>query len=257
VISADIRRAYDESAEAWAGGPARVYAKLAEALVAAAPVALPGARVLDVGVGTGVAGRAALAAGAARVVGVDVSAAMLADGRATFDPVLGDAAALPFRAASFDLVMAACCLSHLPDPQRALREARRVATAIVASAFTADWTHPAKAAADDALAALGYRPPDWYVAFKATSERQLADPATLSMLARVAGYDNIQVQIVDVGTGIDSPAAMIGWRLGMAHVAPFLASLATEQQARARRTAEDALVDAPPLVVPLVILAAS
>lgn len=257
MTSADIRGAYDLSAEAWAGGPARVYGKLAEALLAAAPVSLPGARVLDVGAGTGVAARAALAAGAARVVGVDISASMLGDGHGTLVPVLADAAALPFGAASFDLVVAACCLSHLPDPQRALREARRVGTAIVASAFTADWSHPAKASADDALAALGYRPPPWYVTFKATSERRLADPDSLAALAVAAGYDNVRVRIVDVATGVDDPADLVAWRLGMAHVAPFVRSLAPGQHAQLRHAAEDALVGAPPLVVPLVILDAS
>jgi ubiquinone/menaquinone biosynthesis C-methylase UbiE len=256
VTSADIRGAYDLSADAWTGGPERLYAKLAEALLAAAPVELPGARVLDVGAGTGVASRAALAAGAANVVGVDISAPMLGDGRGAFDPVLADAAALPFRGESFDLVVAACCLSHLPDPERALRETHRVGTAIVASAFTADWTHPAKAAADNALADAGFREPDWYVTFKGTTERRVADPAVLAALAEAAGYRSVQVRIVDVATGLDTPAEMVAWRLGMAHVAPFLCSLAPDRQSRVRRAAEDALVGAPPLVVPLVILAA-
>ncbi|MDT4907819.1 MAG: hypothetical protein QOI69_1060 [Pseudonocardiales bacterium] len=261
MTSADIRGAYDLSAEAWAGGPERLYGKLAEALLAAAPVDVRGARVLDVGAGTGVASRAALAAGAANVVAVDLSASMLGeglgDGRGAFDPVLGDASALPFRAAVFDLVVAACCLSHLPDPQQALRETRRVGTSIVASAFTTDWTHPAKAAAEEALAAVGFQAPAWYVTFKAATERLVADPAALAGLAESAGYGRVQVQVVDVATGLDTPAEMAAWRLGMAHVAPFLRSLAPERQAQVRRTAEDALVAAPPLVVPLVVLAAS
>ena len=257
MTSADIRRAYDLSAAAWAGGPERLYARLAEALVAAAPLGSHGARVLDVGAGTGVASRAALAAGAATVVGVDLSAAMLNGGRGAFQPVLADAAALPFRAAAFDLVVAACCLSHLPDPEQALRESRRVGTSLVASAFTAAWTHPAKTATDHALAAVGFRAPDWYVTFKSTSERRVADPAVLAAMAAAAGYRNVQVRIVPVSTGLDTPAEMVAWRLGMAHVAPFVRALAPERQRHLRRTAEEALVGAPPVLVPLVILAAS
>jgi len=45
-----------------------VYARLAGALVAGPPVSLAGALVLDLGAGTGLAGRAALAAGARQVV---------------------------------------------------------------------------------------------------------------------------------------------------------------------------------------------
>ncbi len=256
MTSAEIRGAYDLSADAWTGGPERLYAKLADALLAAAPVALPGARVLDVGAGTGVAGRAALRAGAASVVGVDLSAGMMHEHQGAFEPVLGDAAALPFRDGSFDLVVAACCLGHLPDPDRALRETCRVGTAILASAFTADFTHPAKAAADAALADAGFRTPAWYLTFKATTERRVADPKALAALARAAGYRTADVRVVDVVTGLDTPAEMVAWRLGMAHVAPFVRSLPPERQAQVRRSAEDALVAAPPLVVPLVILAA-
>ena len=257
MTSADMRGAYDASADAWAAGPEPVYAQLAEALVAASPVGLAGARVLDLGAGTGVASRAARGAGAAQVVGVDVAVRMLRHGRGAFEPVLADAAALPFRAGSFDLVVAACCLGHLPDPVRALRETRRVATAIVASAFEAGWTHPAKGAVEDALAPLGFRPPAWYVTFKRDVEPRIGDAAGLRSLAEAAGYRSVEVRTVHVATGLDTPAELVAWRLGMAHVAPFLRSLAPDQRAKVRRVAEDALVGAPPLVIPLVVLAAA
>ena len=174
MTSAEIRDAYDESADAWAAGPEPVYARLAVALVTAAPVPVRGARVLDLGAGTGVASRAAVAAGAARVVGVDIAEGMLRRSASACAPVLGDAVALPFGAATFDLVLAACCLGHLPHPVRVLRETRRVATAVVASAFPANWTHPAKTAVEDALVPLGFRPPDWYVTFKRDREARVA-----------------------------------------------------------------------------------
>jgi ubiquinone/menaquinone biosynthesis C-methylase UbiE len=256
VTSADIRGAYDQSAEAWTTGPEPVYARLAEVLVAASPLPLAGARVLDLGAGTGVAGRAARDAGAEQVVGVDVALNMLRLGRTVFDPVLADAAALPFGAASFDVVVAACCLGHLPDPVAALRETRRVAAAIVASAFAADWTHPAKAAVDDVLLALGFRPPPWYEAFKVDTERRVEDPVELAALAKAAGYRTAEVRTVQVATGINSPAGQVAWRMGMAHIAPFVRSLAPQVRAQARRAAEDALVGAPPLVMPLVVLSA-
>lgn len=76
-------------------------------------------------------------------------------------PVAADATALPLRDGSFDLVVAAFCLSHVRDVAAALREARRVGAAIAASSFAPGWTHPATAAVDEALRPPGYRPPAW------------------------------------------------------------------------------------------------
>jgi len=134
-LTAGLRAGYQAAAGGWDGGPGRMYTRLAGVLVAAAPVPLPGARVLDLGAGTGAAGQAALAAGATQVVAADLSVGMLRQGGVTLHPVAADAVALPFRAGSFDLVLAAFCLNHLPDPAAALAGARRVSGALVASTF--------------------------------------------------------------------------------------------------------------------------
>ncbi|HEY0411115.1 MAG TPA: hypothetical protein VGE42_12705 [Candidatus Dormibacteraeota bacterium] len=65
-------------AEPWANGPARVYARLAVALLARCPLPLRGALLLDAGAGTGAvsAGAVAVAAGA-RVVATDIALDML------------------------------------------------------------------------------------------------------------------------------------------------------------------------------------
>jgi len=72
-----MRAAYNRSAVAWTGGPDGVYGRLAEVLVTAGPIPMTGARVLDVGAGTGAAGRAAIAAGAGQVIAVDIAERML------------------------------------------------------------------------------------------------------------------------------------------------------------------------------------
>ena len=72
-LTAGVRAGYDAAAEDWADGPGPMYPQLARVLVAAAPVPLAGRLVLDLGLGAGVAGRAAPAAGARRVVAVDLS----------------------------------------------------------------------------------------------------------------------------------------------------------------------------------------
>lgn len=97
----------------------------------------PGEHVLDVGCGSGAATRtlAERVAPAGRVTGVDPSGALLKITRELVDKAgfgrfielqEGDCRALPFSDASFDAVLAATALSHIPDPKRALAEMVRV-----------------------------------------------------------------------------------------------------------------------------------
>jgi len=97
----------------------------------------PGERVLDVGCGSGAVTRtlAQRVAPGGRVTGVDTSSALLKvtrelaekNGLANLIELQqGDCRALPFPDASFDAVLAATTLSHVPDPQRAIREMVRV-----------------------------------------------------------------------------------------------------------------------------------
>jgi SAM-dependent methyltransferase len=89
-----------------------------------------GARVLEVGSGLGIlAAEVAAAAEDVHVVGVEGAAAQLA--AAVSDPrveyVLGDAHALRFPDASFDLVYGRYILEHVSDPERVVAEMHRVA----------------------------------------------------------------------------------------------------------------------------------
>lgn len=91
----------------------------------------PGERVLDVGCGDGTFTEDA-ARRTGDVVGLDRSRAMLDAGAARLAHVPGirwvegDATALPFPDAAFDVVMAVAMLGALPDPAPAIREAARV-----------------------------------------------------------------------------------------------------------------------------------
>jgi SAM-dependent methyltransferase len=89
----------------------------------------PGARILDIGGGSGVYASEIVRAAPVKVVGLDISSSMIAQRQA--DPfltenVVGDMEALPFEDAGFDAAMFVACLHHVPDPLPALREARRV-----------------------------------------------------------------------------------------------------------------------------------
>ena len=254
---AQVGEAYDRGAESWRRGPEAVYARLADALVGTAPVPLTGARVLDVGAGTATAARAALARGAASAVASDLAAGMLRSRPAGVAAVVADIVRLPFGDGSFDLVTAAFCLGHLADPGAGLREIRRVGTAVVASAFAPGESHPAKAAVDDALAEVGYRPPDWYVHQKEVLEPRVDDPEALRRLAAEAGFGDVAVHRIEVDTGLDTAAAAVEWRLGMAQVAPFVDSVAPETLARARAAAEEAVAPFVPVVLPILALSAS
>jgi demethylmenaquinone methyltransferase / 2-methoxy-6-polyprenyl-1,4-benzoquinol methylase len=95
---------------------------------AVAVATAPSARVLDLGCGTGRLG--ALLAGRARVVGVDVSRAMLARARYAAPPFAGlvqaSAFRLPFADASFGAVASGFVLRNLEDLGGAFREIARV-----------------------------------------------------------------------------------------------------------------------------------
>lgn len=84
-----------------------------------------GARVLDVGCGTGATlallGRRGLAP-----TGLDYSVELARDASAHAPTVAGDAEALPYADGAFDAVLVECVLSTVPDKAAALAEIRRV-----------------------------------------------------------------------------------------------------------------------------------
>lgn len=82
---------------------------------------LDGRAVLDLGCGRGRIARLAASAGAARVVAADLSLAMLAESAAkAVRRVASALPCLPFRPASFDIVVCALVLGHVADLGAAL-----------------------------------------------------------------------------------------------------------------------------------------
>jgi ubiquinone/menaquinone biosynthesis C-methylase UbiE len=223
-----VAAAYSATAGAWAQGPERIYARLAEAMLACSPTSLVGRSVLDVGAGTGAAGAAAQAVGAASVVAVDAALGMLRHNLAGRPPaVAADALALPFAAATFDAAIAAFSLNHVGRPADGLREMLRVVRPggpVLAAAYAADDTHPVKHAVEGALIAAGWKPPSWYEELRRDVVPLLATIDGCRAAADGAGLD-ADVHAIRVPFPGIGPGALVAWRLGMAQSAPFADAL--------------------------------
>ncbi|MFT5800029.1 MAG: 2-polyprenyl-3-methyl-5-hydroxy-6-metoxy-1,4-benzoquinol methylase [Candidatus Azotimanducaceae bacterium] len=142
LSSADLASRYDAVSGRWAQTARRfrLNAAYCEPLLASRAVidlmqVEPKARILDCGVGNGSFSIAldSLMKGPADFHAIDTSAEMLVQAKsvmqhAGLDPHLqqADVMSLPYEDQSFDVVMAAHVLEHLPDPQRALAEMVRV-----------------------------------------------------------------------------------------------------------------------------------
>ncbi|MGH9189308.1 MAG: class I SAM-dependent methyltransferase [Acidimicrobiales bacterium] len=226
ALTGDLAAAYSATGGVWQEGPGRIYDRLAEVLVAGS--SLVGARVLDVGAGTGAATRAVLAAGAGAVVAVDAAFGMLANHAADRPPAaVADAVALPFVNSSFDAAVAAFSLNHLSEPAAGLREMARVthqgAPLLVAS-FSADDAHPVKAAVEAALSARGWTPDPWYLTVRADAMAALSE-VKHGMAAAVAAGLDASVEVVHVPFADLDARELVEWRLGLAQHAPFVARL--------------------------------
>ncbi len=248
---------YDAGAEAWASAPARVYAQFAAAMLEHSPVAVSGTDVLDVGAGTAVACDAALARGARRAVASDISIEMLRHRAPALSAVVADGGRLPFADASFDLVLSAFSLTHLPDPAAALTDWRRVAPAALVSTFAPGPSHPAKVAVDEVMTAFGFVSPAWYERLKSELEPQVEDTASLTSMVRSAGFGEVSVAVHTVDPGLRTPAEIVDWRLGMAQMAEFAAGLSPDRRAEARGAAEEAVAGLGPLLVDIQVLSAT
>jgi SAM-dependent methyltransferase len=125
---ADVADAYDRGAETYEALWSPVILPPAAGLIRSLGLAGP-CVVADVGAGTGALLDAIRSVSpAARVVAVDVSAAMLrvARTRRGASAILADALALPLADSSADGVILAYVLFHLADPALAMAEAARV-----------------------------------------------------------------------------------------------------------------------------------
>jgi ubiquinone/menaquinone biosynthesis C-methylase UbiE len=259
VTTTALAEAYSSVAQAWTAGPTRIYGRLAEALVASSPVPMRGADVVDLGSGTGLGSHAASAAGA-RVVAVDLALGMLRLDRDRRPPaVAADLLALPFADHTFDIALAPFSLNHLSDPAAGVAEAARIihpTGVLLASTYAVGDDHPVRQAVDQALTEFGWRPPTWYVEVK----RAMTAWGTVDLVAATVesgGMTPVFVEHREVAFPELDASDVVGWRLGMAHTAPFVALLDERRRVALVERARSLLGDVPSTLVRQVIVFAA
>jgi SAM-dependent methyltransferase len=213
-------------------------ARFVDALLDAARVAA-GMRVLDVATGPGHVAAAAAARGA-EPVGVDIAEGMLAVARRDhpqldFRP--GDAEALPFGDSSFDAVVGAFVLNHLPRPEVAAAEVARVLASGGRLALSV-WDVPERTRfiglVRDAVSAAGEAPsaeppagPDPF---------RFADDAQLGALLDDAGLEDTAVDTVAVRLRVEGDAVALwdGLLAGSVRSAAAVEALSSAAREQAR-----------------------
>jgi ubiquinone/menaquinone biosynthesis C-methylase UbiE len=172
--------------------------RLAERFLEDVPLR-PGDRVLDVACGTGVVARLAAprVGRSGSVVGLDLNEGMLAiAGRHAGDGAAirwqqGDAAALPFGAAEFDVVLCQQGLQFFPDRARALQEMRRV---VVPGGMVALNVFGRPSRLNTALAEGLARNLDAGVARVSLAPFALGDPAALRATLAQGQFSSVEVR---------------------------------------------------------------
>jgi ubiquinone/menaquinone biosynthesis C-methylase UbiE len=162
-----------------------------------------GARVLDVATGIVAMNCARVVGSTGKVVGIDLSADMLAVARqksaaaglSNIEFREGDAEKLDFPDASFDAVLCASSLFFIPDMQSALKEARRVLAqngCVEFNSFQSAFLQPGRDLWSARLQKHG-------VKIGSLPTDRIPDTATCEKLLRDAGFTQIDVRVEQLG----------------------------------------------------------
>jgi SAM-dependent methyltransferase len=169
-----------------------------------------GRRVLDVATGPGPIAAAAAERGA-DVIGLDFSAAMIAESRRRHPAIAfreGDAETLPFDASSFDAVVMNFGLLHLAQPDTAIAEAHRVLRSGGRYALTV-WAPPEEAIGFGlVLAAVrDFGNPDVPLP-EGPPFFRFSDHAEFRRTLEHAGFSDVHVQTLALTWHLSSPDAV-------------------------------------------------
>jgi SAM-dependent methyltransferase len=226
---AACQSAYDEHAAEYARLLDPTLAGLVERMVELAD-ARSGVKLLDLATGPGGIARSAAARGAS-VVGVDVSAPMLAVARKLAPEIdfrIADAHALPFSEGAFDVVACGLAVSHFQNPRRALGEVARVLRAggkLVASSWGAGGAIPSLSKVVGALEDQG-APDKGYT----LNEETWFYPKQGSDVLRSAGFVEVLVKAERFTGRFADAAAALQWTLAWPCASTRVARLKTRQR---------------------------
>lgn len=184
-------------------------------------------RILETAAGTGIVTRAVNeAVPTAQIVATDLNPGVLefataqpASDQITFEPA--DAQELPFPEASFDLVLCAFGVMFFPDKVRANGEARRVLVPggrYLLVTFDRLARNPVPKAAEAAVAALFPSDPPVYMERGPFS---YTDPAAIESDLRAAGFEDVELETLELPTRVVARDAAQGMVLG----SPFRAEI--------------------------------
>jgi ubiquinone/menaquinone biosynthesis C-methylase UbiE len=222
----------------------------------------PADHVLDVACGTGfVARSAADRIGAdGRVVGVDLNASMIEAARAastadignTIEWRIGDAAALPFANAAFNVILCQQGVQFFPDRIQGLREMRRLLRPGGRLALTV-WSVIADSPYSAALADALERHVSADAGAMTRTPYALYDAVELQRLVASAGFQNVRVRPAIEMTRLPLPAEFVPGHLAALPIAQEVARLAAKRRAALVEDMTEALrgyVDRDQLTVP-------
>ena len=87
-----------------------------------------------------------------------------------------------------------------------------------------------------------------------TTSTAIEHPDALAALVAATGFDAVQVLQRPVDVGLATPEDVVGWRLGMAHLAPWVASLPAGRRQHAFEVARDAVAGLGPVVIDVLLV---
>lgn len=244
-ITTAIRENYAAIATTYDGEWADVLAVHARAVTDRLELA-EARRVAEIGCGPGrLLSHLEQLAPKARVVGADLTEAMLRQAPARFDRVVADAGALPFAEDSLDAVVMPFVLFHLPDLPSALSEVRR-AVAPGGSFAAVTWSgHDPHPAYDVWVRVINESGAPVDPSPQMPSNAVTADPVELESALRAAGFDQVEVTVEEFRHQ-QTAGEFLAHSLVIGSMARRIAKLPADERAKCVATAERELAELEP-----------